>query len=162
MTESSRTEVITVSVIDDDANIRNGLSWLLNNIVGLSCLETYTSYPEAQKGLDQKTPDILLLDISLPGISGIEAIQPIRKRFPEMKIIMHSNYDEDEKIARSIRAGASGYVLKNASASWLHHAILKVVQGDSVWPPGYSERTLPANPQSLLQKATRCFKLFIK
>ena len=69
MTESSRTEVITVSVIDDDANIRNGLSWLLNNIVGLSCLETYTSYPEAQKGLAQKTPDILLLDISLPGIS---------------------------------------------------------------------------------------------
>lgn len=162
MTESSRTKVITVSVIDDDANIRSGLSWLLNNTAGLSCLETYTSYSEAQKGFAQKPPDILLLDIGLPVISGIESIQPIRKRFPEIKIIMHSNYDEDEKIVRSIRAGASGYILKNASSSWLHHAILKVVQGGSVWPPGYSARTLPANPRSLLQKATRYFKLFIK
>lgn len=141
MTETKQQEdVITIAVIDDDANIRDGLWWLLNNIIGLRCSGTYGSVAQAVSDFSDLSPDILLLDVSLNGASGIDAIQPLRKRFPSMRIIMHSNYDEQDKIIRSMQAGAAGYVLKNASAVALHRAILKVHAGETVWPSGYKRK----------------------
>lgn len=130
---------ITVAVIDDDVNIRDGLRSLLSQYESLRCFGAYASFTEAIAGFVDNTPDILLLDVSLPGISGIDAIRPIRVQFPTVKIIMHSNYDDHEKITRSKQAGAAGYVLKNASALILYEAICTVYQGGSVWPAGYME-----------------------
>jgi DNA-binding NarL/FixJ family response regulator len=77
--------------------------------------------------------------VSLPGTSGIDAIRPMREKFPQMKIIMHSNYDHEDKILRARQAGASGYMLKNQGVAALRGAILKVGGGGSVWPSGYEE-----------------------
>jgi DNA-binding NarL/FixJ family response regulator len=134
-----QSQFITVATIDDDANIRDGLRSLLNQIDGLHCFGAYASVTEAMASFTDTAPDVLLLDVSLPGISGIDAIRSIRAQFPTVKIIMHSNYDDHEKIARSRQAGAAGYVLKNASALILCEAISTVHQGGSAWPAGHTE-----------------------
>ncbi|MGH7495188.1 MAG: response regulator [bacterium] len=133
---------ITIAVVDDDVNVRTGLWWLLSNIVGIHCVGTYADVHEAMQGLQLQAPDIVLLDVAMPGVSGIEVIRPIHRQSPQTRIIMHSNYDDEEKILRSQQAGAAGYILKNASAPALYEAILKVYQGGSVWPPGYREADL--------------------
>ncbi len=138
---------ITIAVVDDDVNVRTGLWWLLNNIVGLHCIGTYANYYEAMQGLRLQAPDIVLLDVTMPGVSGIDAIRPILKQVPQTKIIMHSNYDDDDKIMRARRAGATGYVLKNASAPALYDAILSVYRGEPVWPAGYQEADMQSSSQ---------------
>ena len=130
--------VISVAVVDDDANVRNGLWWLLNNIAGLRCTGAFASCREFLTSVAEP-PDILLLDVSMPETSGIDGIPPIKTKFPATKIIMHSNFDDEDKMLRSRRAGAMGYVLKYASAPQLYEAILRVHRGGSVWPPGFEQ-----------------------
>ena len=130
-------KTIAVAVVDDDANVRDGLWWLLNNVIGLRCAGAYASCEEALAGMALQGADILLLDVSLPRISGLEAAPQLFARFPSLKIIMHSNFDDEEKITQAMRAGATGYLLKNASAPALYEAIIKVHQGGTAWPPGF-------------------------
>lgn len=85
---------ITVAVVDDDAHVRTGLWWLLNNVVGMRCAGAYSSFSEAMVALVEQPPDVILLDVSMPDISGIDAIRPLRAHFPMAKIIMHSNTQE--------------------------------------------------------------------
>lgn len=124
---------ITIAVVDDDAIIRQGLWWLLNHITGLRCAGAYASCEEFLAS-SVTAPEIVLLDVSMPKVSGIDSIPEISAAFPQTRIIMHSNFDDDDKIWRSRRAGARGYVLKNASAPQLYEAILKVCAGGEVWP----------------------------
>ena len=135
---------ISIAVVDDDANVRTGLWWLLSNIAGIHCVGTYANLHEALQGLKLQTPDIVLLEVAMQGISGIEAIRPIHLQSPQAKIIVHSNYEDEEKISRAQQAGAAGYILKNASAPDLYETILKVYQGGTVWPLGYNEADLEA------------------
>jgi DNA-binding NarL/FixJ family response regulator len=130
--------VISVAVVDDDANVRHGLWWLLNNIAGLRCTGAFASCREFLTSVDEP-PDILLLDVSMPETSGIDGIPPIKRKFPATEIIMHSNFDDDDKMSRSRQAGARGYVLKNASAPQLYEAIQRVHRGGSAWPPGFEQ-----------------------
>lgn len=136
--------VISVAVVDDDANVRHGLWWLLSNIAGLRCAGVYASCHEFLT-TNTEPPDVLLLDVSMPETSGIDGIPPIKTKFPATKIIMHSNFDDEDKIVRARRAGARGYVLKNASAPQLYETILHVHRGGAVWPPGFE----PEEPRRL-------------
>lgn len=140
MTTEEQQNVISLAVVDDDVVVRNGLRTLLNNVPALQCLSVYHDVSEFMAESQEHAPDILLLEVSLPGISGLDAIQALRARFPRMKIIMHSNYDHEEKILRARFEGAAGYILKNQGAAALHAAILKVSTGGSVWPSSYAER----------------------
>ncbi len=154
--------MVNVAVVDDDANVRTGLKWLLDNVVGLRCSGTYATMSGAMCGLAEQPPDVLLLDVSLPDISGLDGIRMVRTELPSVKIIMHSNYDEEDKIVRSIKAGASGYVLKNASAPMLHDAIFKVYRGDTVWPGGYVESPSSKEPRpSLLGTVVEKLRTFL-
>ncbi len=138
MSEPGKSEnLISVAIVDDDAHVRSGLWWLLNNVVGMRCAGAFATYREALAALAAQPPDVILLDVSMPDVSGIDAIRPLRANLPVAKIIMHSNYDDEEKIARSFKAGAVGYVLKNSSAPTLYDAIVKAHQGGSVWPLGF-------------------------
>ena len=142
---------IKVAVIDDDAHIRNGLWWLLNNITGLRCVGTYAGCKEFL-ALPLCEVDVLLLDVSMPSMSGLQGLRPIRARYPALKIIMHSNFDDENKIMRAQRAGAVGYVLKHASAPQLHEAILAAARGATVWPVGFDGNALNASRPSLFQR----------
>jgi DNA-binding NarL/FixJ family response regulator len=100
--------VISVAVVDDDANVRHGLWWLLNNIAGLRCAGAFASCREFQANIDEP-PDILLLDVSMPEISGIDCVQPIKTTFPAAKIIMHSNFDFTAFINALVRKARAAF-----------------------------------------------------
>lgn len=139
MRSEQQHNIISVAVVDDDGVVRGGLHTLLNNVPALQCVAVYRDVSEAMRGLQEHEPNILLLDVSLPGASGLDSIQPLRERFPQMKIIMHSNYDHEEKILRARFEGAAGYVLKNQGVAALRAAILKVSAGGSAWPAEHEE-----------------------
>lgn len=162
---ASKNRIITVAIVDDDVNIRDGLWWLLNNVKGMQCIGAYASRPEAMTAFAAQAPDVLLLDVSLQKASGLDSIMPLRVEYPGMKIIMHSNYDHDEKILQARKRGASAYVLKNASAPALHDAIVRVYRGEQVWPAGYDESDTAVSPPpkaTLISYLLRKAKVLLK
>jgi DNA-binding NarL/FixJ family response regulator len=118
--------VIRVAVIEDRGRIRDTIVDIINGTAGLTCVGAYNSVESALKQLDQNVPDVLLMDIGLPGMSGIEGVKVVKGRFPSLDVLMHTVYDDDDKIFQSICAGASGYVLKNAESAELIRAIKEI------------------------------------
>ncbi len=106
--------MINVTIIEDHIEFREGLAYLLNATEGFDCLDVFGSAEEGIEGLSEKT-DVILLDIGLPGITGIEAVKLIKKDLPNVKIIMLTVFDDDDNILKAIMAGADGYLLKKTA-----------------------------------------------
>jgi DNA-binding NarL/FixJ family response regulator len=119
---------ITVVMIEDQREVRQGLSYIIDNTPGFRCTGSYRSYEEAFASLDS-APDVLLSDIGLPGVSGDEGARVFKVKFPSTAIVMLTVYGEDEKIFRSICAGASGYILKKDPPARILDAIREVHAG---------------------------------
>ncbi len=118
--------VIKVAVVEDRGRIRDTIVDIINGTPGLRCVGAYNSVESALKELEANIPDVLLMDIGLPGMSGIEGVKVVKSRFPSVDVLMHTVYDDDDKIFQSICAGASGYVLKNAESAELIRAIKEI------------------------------------
>lgn len=110
-------------IVEDRGRIRETIVDIINNSEGLKCIGAYNSCEAALEALKEVVPNVLLMDIGLPGMSGIEGVKLIKSRYPSVDVLMHTVYDDDDKIFQSICAGASGYVLKNAESSELIRAI---------------------------------------
>src|SRR5437588_4059437 len=89
--------VIRVVIIEDTREVREGLAALINGTLGFSCLNSYHSMESALTGLNRQQPEVILTDIGLPGISGIQGIEILRERYPEVPILALTVYDNDEK-----------------------------------------------------------------
>lgn len=120
---------IKVMVIEDHRPICDSLMDIINGTEGLECTGAFNSVEDALIQVEKNLPDVMLMDIGLPGMSGIEGIILIKNRYPSVDILMHTVYDDDEKIFQSICNGASGYVLKNAETTELINAINEVKTG---------------------------------
>src|SRR5947199_3045315 len=105
--------VIRVVIIEDTREVREGLAALINGTRGFSCLNSYYSMESALAGLNRQPPEVILTDIGLPGMSGIDGIEILRARYPHLPIVALTVYDNDEKVFNALCAGASGYLLKN-------------------------------------------------
>lgn len=138
------TRSITVAVVDDDAKVRSDLAWLLNSAEGLRCPGLFPTCRAALEAFSEMAPEVLLLDVNLPGINGIEGIPLFHEKIPGLKIVMFSNYEDEDKIMRSRAAGAAGYLRKNTPAAALFEAIRTVQQGGEVWPAGSKTVSPPA------------------
>jgi DNA-binding NarL/FixJ family response regulator len=122
---------ITVSIVEDDRRVRESLSVLINGAENTRCVSVY---PNAEEALDQiadKKPDVVLMDINLPGMSGIECVRKLKAQMPKVQILMLTMYEDDEKVFQSLVAGASGYLVKRTSPSELLNAIQEVHSGAS-------------------------------
>lgn len=108
-----KNKIINVAIIEDHSDFREGLAHLLNSTEGFNCIAKYHSVEHALESFIE--PDVLLLDIHLPGQSGIEAISYFKEKFPQMQIIMLTVFDDDGNIFNAILAGADGYLLKRTS-----------------------------------------------
>lgn len=120
---------IAVVLVEDDDRVRMALQYILDGSPGVVCTGTYG---DAESLLDAKHPprfDVVLLDIGLPGMSGIEAIKPIRERWPRAEILMQTVYKEEEQVFEALCAGATGYLLKNTPPAQLINAIREVHAG---------------------------------
>lgn len=118
-----------VFLVDDHQIVRDGIRSLIEDAKDIFIIGEAADGSEMLSRLDSAQPDIILLDISLPGLNGIELIPIIRQRFPQMKILMLSMYNADDYIFNSVRAGANGYLPKNSSKSELLEAIRTICDG---------------------------------
>lgn len=120
---------IRVSLIEDDKTIREGYVFLLNNAAPIQVVSHYSNIEDALKKLSSDAPDVILLDIELPGMSGIDALPKLKKLLPETYIIMLTVYEQANNIFRALGTGASGYLTKNSSPEKVISAIHEVMEG---------------------------------
>lgn len=123
--------MIKVAIIEDVKNIREGLQWLINGSDELTCSITFSTAEDAIENLPGIMPDVVLMDIHLPGISGIEAVKKLKSQYPAMQFIMSTIYEDDENIFESLKAGATGYLLKKTPPAKIIESILEVYHGGS-------------------------------
>jgi DNA-binding NarL/FixJ family response regulator len=126
---------IRVALVEDKRVIREGLGEILGRSTGIACVGTYASVEQALPGLEGAPCDVLLLDIHLPGMSGMDGVRVFRDRFPETRILMLTVYEEEEKVFESIRNGASGYLLKKTPPPQIVEAVRQARAGGSPLSP---------------------------
>jgi DNA-binding NarL/FixJ family response regulator len=118
-----------VIIIEDDKALRETYVEIIQDVGNFTCVGAFGDCESAIKKLDNLLPDIILMDIGLPGMSGIEGVRIIKSLYPYVEIIILTIYEDDEKIFQSIYAGASGYILKNARPTEIIHAINEIRDG---------------------------------
>lgn len=123
--------MISFAIVEDQPDLRQNLTEWLNRAPGLHCMGAYSTGEEALKQLPKLYPDVVLMDINLPGIGGIQCVSRLRQLLPETDVIMLTTYDNAEMIFDSIRAGATGYLLKNQPREELLQALQQVRAGGS-------------------------------
>lgn len=125
-TEAQR---IRVAVVEDDAAVRGGLEVLINNSDSCRCIAAFSNAEEALVRLPALQPDVVLMDIQLPGLSGIDCIRRLKELQPKLQIMMLTVFEDHDRIFQSLQAGASGYLLKQTPPEKLLEAIAELRQG---------------------------------
>src|SRR2546427_3586293 len=131
MRSSQPEATVTVAVVEDEPEVREGLAALINGAPGFECIAACANAEEALVGLPTWQPDVVLMDIKLPGMSGIDCIRELKRRIPRTQILMLTVVDDHDRIFRSLAAGASGYLVKKTSPAKLLEAIREVHEGGS-------------------------------
>jgi len=133
---------IKVAVIEDQREVRDGLSMLINGTRGYECTGAFRSMEDALRLIGDKVPDVVLTDIGLPGMSGIEGIRVLRERYPDIPLLALTVYDDDEDVFEALCAGASGYLLKNTPPARLLESIKEVANGGAPMSPEVARRVI--------------------
>jgi DNA-binding NarL/FixJ family response regulator len=122
---------IRIAIVEDEKAIRNGLKLLIDGTEGYKCVALYPNAEEALRRIFDADPDVVLMDIHLPGMSGIECVRQLKEQNPNFQIVMLTIYEDDEEIFKSLAAGAHGYILKKTPPAKLLEAITEVHNGGS-------------------------------
>src|SRR6185436_18246381 len=133
---------IRVAIFEDNNNMREGLYQLINGSSGFTCTGAFPNCDDLIRRIEKSNPDVIVMDIEMPGISGIEGVKLVKEKFPEMKILMETIFEDDKKIFDSICAGAEGYILKNTAPSEILDAIKEIYEGGSPMTPTIANRVL--------------------
>jgi DNA-binding NarL/FixJ family response regulator len=141
--------LIQVIIFEDNKHLRETFELLLNNTAGFTCIATYPDCNNLIPNLEIMPCDIVLMDIEMPGISGIEATKIIKERFPSIQVLIQTVFFEDEYIFNAICAGASGYILKSTTPDGYIEAIKNVQAGGSPMTPGIARRVIELFKQNL-------------
>ncbi|BCU78593.1 response regulator transcription factor [Luteolibacter sp. LG18] len=118
-----------VVVVEDDIRLRHHLIKLLDGPEDITCLCAVSSAEEALEKIPAYRPDVVLMDINLPGISGIDCIRELKKKMPRLEVVMLTAYEEEDNIFRALKEGASGYLLKSSTPEDIYNAIRDVYSG---------------------------------
>jgi len=135
-------EKITVLLAEDHTIVREGLRSLLEKEIGIEVVGEAEDGREAIKKAEALQPDIAVMDITMPGLNGLEATRQLKKSFPEMKIIILTMHANEEYVLHSLQAGASGYLVKKAAPAELISAIQAVYRGGSFLSPSISKTVI--------------------
>lgn len=135
-------KTISVGIIEDRRELRDGLSMLINGTEGFKCSAKFGSMEEGLRRLGADLPDVVLCDIGLPGMDGIEGIKLLKEKFPALLVIMLTIYDDDERIFNALCAGACGYLLKKTPPARLLESLREAVAGGSPMSPEVARRVI--------------------
>jgi DNA-binding NarL/FixJ family response regulator len=131
-----------VVLIEDLSEVREGLAALINGTSGYKCVAAYSTMETALARIEKDSPELILTDLGLPGMSGIEGIERLRAMFPETPILALTIYDNDEQIFNALCNGANGYLLKNTPPARLMEALKEAVEGGSPISPAIAARVV--------------------
>ena len=134
--------IITVATVEDRREIREGLALLIDSTDGFHCVGRYRSMEEALDGFETRPPDVALVDIELPGMSGIEGIRLLRDSYPKMLMLMLTVYDDNERIFEALCAGACGYLLKKTPPQKLVEGLHEAIKGGAPMSPEVARRVI--------------------
>jgi len=153
---------ISVAIFEDNYLLREGYFQLINGMPGFTCTGAFDNATDLLFKINRSEPDVVLMDIDMPGINGIEAVRIIKDNFPHMHVIMQTVFEDDDKIFRAIQAGAGGYLLKKIPPTKILEAISEVYQGGAPMTPSIAAKTLqlfrtgikplPVKPQTQLNE----------
>lgn len=145
--------MIKVVIFEDNHILRDMLFQLINGSAGFSCTGAFSDANDLVYKMGKAEPDVVLMDIDMPGISGIEAVAIIKEKFPAVQIMMQTVFEDDDKIFDSICAGASGYLLKNTPPAKLIEALQELKSGGAPMSATVASKVLYAfRKQSYFKK----------
>jgi DNA-binding NarL/FixJ family response regulator len=171
MTTPPPAAAIKVAIIEDEREIRECLALLVNGTEGYTCTGSYRSMEEALEKIARQVPDVVLSDIGLPGMNGIEGVRLLKERYPNLLVLMLTVYDDDERIFDAMCAGACGYLLKKTPPARLLDSLREVVAGGAPMSPEVARRVIALFREirpperadyHLTPHETRLLKLFVE
>ena len=133
---------ISVALFEDNYLLRDSYYQLINGTPGFTCTAAYDTAEDIVFKIKKSKPDVVLMDIDMPGINGIDAVYLIKENFPGIQIIMQTVFDDDDKIFKALQAGANGYILKKTSPAKILEAIVEVYNGGAPMTPSIAAKTL--------------------
>lgn len=131
-------------VVDDQKVVREGLSTLLGLLDGMTVIGAAADGAEALRLVAERDPDVVLLDLHMPGLSGVDVAEQLRRRGDRARVVVLTTYSDDDWVFAALRAGARGFLTKDASAQEIGNAIRTVVSGDAQLDPSVQRRLLDA------------------
>jgi len=131
----TRMSLIRISIVEDDDLARAALEVLFNGTPGFRCVSTHRTAEDALRKMPMEDCDLVLLDLSLPGASGIECARELKRRRPLLHVLVHTVHEDPDRIFESLKAGACGYLLKRTSMVQLTQAVQEAVNGGSPMSP---------------------------
>jgi DNA-binding NarL/FixJ family response regulator len=153
---------IRVALFEDNRHLRESLFDLLESSDGYTCAGAFAHCERVIENIEETQPDVILMDIELPVINGIEAVKLIRERYPDIRILMETIFEEDEKIFQSICNGAQGYILKNTPPKEILNAIREIYEGGAPMSPIIASKVLRMFKNNLTNDTDDSFHLSIR
>ena len=133
---------ISVTLIEDERDLREGLTVLINGSPGFRCTAAFRTMEDALRSIGNVVPDVVLTDIGLPGMSGVEGTKILKERYPNLPILALTVYDDDENVFEALCAGASGYLLKTTPPAKLLESLKEVASGGAPMTPEIALRVI--------------------
>lgn len=150
---------VRVAIFEDNKHLRESLFYLINGTEGFCCTGACADGNDLQFQLKKSMPDVVLMDIEMPGINGIEAVKLIRKQFPAIQVLMQTIFHDDDNIFNAICAGASGYILKTTSPAGYIEAIKDVYNGGSPMTGSIARRVLELFQRNITPSVGKDYQL---
>jgi DNA-binding NarL/FixJ family response regulator len=150
---------IRVAIFEDNNNLREGLRIMIRGTLGFECVGAFPNCDHLLKNIEETKPDVVLMDIQMPGMSGIEAVKLIKENFPQVKILMETIFEDDEKVFASICNGAEGYILKSTEPTRILSAIHEIYEGGAPMTPSIASKVLQMFKKNVTTQINESFGL---
>jgi len=153
---------IRIAIFDDNTQLRESLFDLVDASEGFICVGAFPNCENVLQNVKDTKPDVILMDIEMPVVSGIDAVILIKERFPDVKILMQTIFEDDEKVFQSICNGAEGYILKNTAPGEILLSLKEIYEGGAPMTPAIATKVLRMFKNNLSGKKDESFNLSIR
>ncbi len=151
--------IIKVAIFEDNKHLRESLFYLVNGTEGFTCTGAYADSNDLLFQIKRSQPDVILMDIEMPGMNGIDAVKITKKQFPAIQVLMQTIFHDDDNIFKAICAGASGYILKTTSPAGYMDAIKDVYNGGSPMTGSIARRVLDLFQKNIIPAGDNDYQL---